>query len=263
MTWSLLIDPLFRTALLTGLVLALVLPLLGAYLHLRREWLASLGLSHMGAAGGILSPVLGWPVLLSAFVAAALAALVKSLCMRPGNARYALLMLVGWSMALLAASATYQGELLAQSLMRGQLYFVSTPHLWAALGLLVVVAVVLPWLSPRLQLERFFPDHFGANRISPWPHRLAFDLLVVGAVVLGTLAMGVMAAFALIFVPPWVAFALARGWRAGLLLSVALGVVSYMAAYVVAIWLDQPFGPVLVAALLIMALLRLFRRWSA
>jgi len=51
MSLELLWDPLFRAALFTGLVLSVVLPLLGVYLHLRREWLATLGLSHVAAAG--------------------------------------------------------------------------------------------------------------------------------------------------------------------------------------------------------------------
>lgn len=260
MSLELLWDPLFRAALLTGLVLSVVLPLLGAYLHLRREWLATLGLSHVAAGGGIVASVLGWPLLVAAFVVTALAAAVKSLLMRPGNDRYVILMLAGWAFAILAAGASHQSELLAQSLMRGQLYFVSMSHVWTALALLVLVAVLLPWLSPRLQLERFFPDHFSANRRSPWPHRGGFELLVVSGVVLGIVVMGVMAAFALIFVPAWVAFHLARGWRQALALCVGFGVVSYLLAYGLAIVFDQPFGPVLVAVLLGLALLRLWPR---
>lgn len=258
MNLALLWDPLFRAALLTGLALSVVLPLLGAYLHLRREWLATLGLSHVAAAGGILAPLLGWPVLVTAFVVTALAAAVKSLLMRAGNDRYVIVMLAGWAFAMLAAGISHQGEVLAQSLMRGQLYFVSMSAVWVASGLLILTAVLLPWLSPRLQLERFFPDHFRANRISAWPHRGGFELLVVSGVVLGIVVMGVMAAFALIFVPAWVAFHLASGWRQALVLCAGFGVSAYLLAYVLAIMLDQPFGPVLVTVLLGVALLRLW-----
>ena len=38
-----LLDPIFRLPLAVGLVLAAVLPLLGALLMLRDEWLAALG----------------------------------------------------------------------------------------------------------------------------------------------------------------------------------------------------------------------------
>ena len=56
-----------------------------------------------------------------------------------------------------------------------------------------------------------------------------------------------MAAFALVFVPPWVAFRFARGWQQTIVWSVGLGLARTW-------WrsrrdpLDQPFGPVLVVA---------------
>ena len=43
MTLAQVFDPLFRVPLANGLLLALVLPLLGAYVRLRNEWLAALG----------------------------------------------------------------------------------------------------------------------------------------------------------------------------------------------------------------------------
>lgn len=44
MSLSLVVDPLFRVPFANGLLLALLLPLLGAYVRLRNEWLAALGL---------------------------------------------------------------------------------------------------------------------------------------------------------------------------------------------------------------------------
>jgi zinc transport system permease protein len=69
---------------------------------------------------------------------------------------------------------------------------------------------------------------------------------------LATMSLGVMGAFALVFIPPWLAFRRAATWRSGLGWSLALGVLAYVSAFVLALWLDQPFGPVL-ALLLVMA----------
>jgi zinc transport system permease protein len=65
-----------------------------------------------------------------------------------------------------------------------------------------------------------------------------------------TAAMGLMAAFALVLVPAWLAFRLAPGWRWALALAAACGVLGYLVAFAVALVLDQPFAPVLVAVLL-------------
>jgi zinc/manganese transport system permease protein len=48
---SLVFDPLFRVPFANGLLLALLLPVLGAYVRLRDEWLAALGLAQVTAAG--------------------------------------------------------------------------------------------------------------------------------------------------------------------------------------------------------------------
>lgn len=257
MSLSLLFDPLFRVPFFTGLAFALALPLIGAYLRMRDEWLAALGLAQVAAAGGVLSIFLQAPLSLMAALAAGAAVLVKAALRRPGNDAYALMILLGWSLALLLAANAPHGEEIGHALTDGQLYFARLPNLLGGAGVVLAVLALLPVLSPRLLLARFFPDYFPANRLPGWRHELAFDVLAAASLALATAALGVMGAFALIFIPPWLAFAFVRGWRKALLASVAFGVLAYLLAFAGAILYDQPFGPVLVAVLLVFALLRL------
>ena len=69
-----------------------------------------------------------------------------------------------------------------------------------------------------------------------------------------------MAAFHPVFVPTWIALRFAHGWRRTLAWSAGLGLLAYLVAFVAAIRVDQPFGPVLVVALLAMAPARAFVR---
>lgn len=258
-----LLDPMFRLPFLVGLLLAVSLSLLGAYLRMREEWLAALGLSHMAAAGGIAALPLGLPTLSGALVFAAVAALIKGLLTRASNNHYGLMLLFGWGGALMLAANTHQGVVVGEALLRGQLYFTSLPHLIAGGILFLVLMASLHWLSPRLLTERFFPDFYSANRIPAWPHRLLFGALVVLGAVLGTLAMGAIPAFALFFIPAWVAFVLVRGWRKALLLTVAIAVAVYVLAFILSMALDQPFGPTLTLCLALTAGLRLFASRAA
>ena len=253
----LLFDPLFRTAFFTGLLLAIALSLIGAWLRLRGEWLAAFGLAQIAAAGGILALPLGVPVLVTATASAAVAAAVRELIPRPDNSHFALMVLLGWAAALVLAANVHHGNVVGESLLRGQLYFSHPGHLAAAAALTAVLLVTAPWLQPRLLRERFFPDWFSANRLPAWRHRLLYSALLVGAAVLGTIAMGAFPAFAMFFVPPWIAFGLVRGWNAALLLSVAIGALLYCAAFALAMALDQPFGPTLVLLLGAASALRL------
>ena len=249
MNLSLVFDPLFRIPFANGLLLALSLPLVGAYVRLRDEWLASLGLAQATAAGGVLGALLGVPPLAGALGAAAATAGLKGKLVRAGNDVYAVTILAGWCIALIGAANSVKGEELSHALLEGQLYFTTTHHLAGAACLLVAVAAGLPWMSKRLLLERFFPGHLDANGVPAWRFHSAFDLLVAFSVALSTQSIGVMATFGLVFLPPWAVFHGAPGWRKALLGVAGVGVGSYLASFAAAILLNQPFGPVLVAVL--------------
>lgn len=253
-------DQMFLFPFLNGLVLAVLLPLLGAWIRLREEWLGALGLAQISAAGVVLGAIVAEPGTLVALAAAAVAAAAKAFLGRAGNDSYAVMILVGWSAALIGASVSAHGDELGRALVQGQLYFTGREELMGMLALAVVAAVLLPWLSPRLLLGRFFPDHFRANGVPNPHHDVMFDVLAAVTLALAATAIGVMAAFALVFIPPWIAFRVAQGWRRTLVWSAGLGVVAYLVAFVAAIRLDQPFGPVLVAVLLVLAFARSFVR---
>ena len=79
--------------------------------------------------------------------------------------------------------------------------------------------------------------------------RRGLDLLTAASLAVATATLGLMGAFALVFVPAWIAFRLAPSWRWTLILAALIGGGVYLAAFLAALALDQPFGPVLVALL--------------
>ena len=246
---GLLFDPLFRLPLLVGAVLAVLLPVLGVLLRLRNEWLAALGLAHLAAASGLGGLAVGIPAVLGAPLGALVGALIKTLLGGRGNTAYALMILAGWSATMLIAANTVLGSAIGHALTEGQLFLAGRVQLMAALVLATVAALALPWLLPRLVRARLFPRQERANRLPAWRWHLSFDLLVALAMAVGTGTVGLMAAFALAFVPPWLAFRLAPTWSLTLGFSVAAGLAAYLLAFALALYLDQPLGPTLVAVL--------------
>lgn len=246
-------EPLFRLPLITGLLLSAVLPLLGAYLMLRDEWLAALGLAHLAGAGVLLAGLLGLPALVGGGALACAGATYKSLMRLRGNLAYAVMLLLGWSMMLLLAANTRLGESLASAMIDGQLYFAGESELMATVVLGLLSPLALAWLGPRLLRARLFPRLEQANRLPAWRWHLGFDLLVALAMAAATATLGLVAAFALILIPSWVAFRLARNWRWCLSIALFVGVAAYLLAFALALLLDQPFGPVAVMTLLLLA----------
>ena len=260
MNFALVFDPLFQVPFLTGLAFAVLLPLLGMYLRLRGEWLAALALAQVASAGALTAAVFGAPMAAGGAVAALAAAAVKSAARRAAENAYMLMLLVGWSVSVLCVANAPVAEGLGHALFDGQLYFTDKTHLWLAAGALAVGAPALNALSRPLLLAHFFPDFFRARGLSERRHRLAFDCLAALALALATTSIGVMAAFALIALPSYVAFRRGRDWRRALAMATATGVLCYTFAFALALALDQPFGPLCALTLAATAVVAGWRR---
>lgn len=249
-------NELFLVPFLTGLGLAVLLPLLGCYLRLRDEWLAALAYSHVAAAGALLALVVGLPPTAGGIAAAGLAGAGKRLFSRrlSGGASYAVLLLGGWAGAVLLAANHPMAERLGHALFDGQLYFSGSDQLALVAIALVLALLLLRLLSKHLLLAHVYPDFFRIRGLRAWPTQGGFDLLAALLLALATMSMGVMGAFGLVFIPPWLAFRRARNWRSGLQLALSIGVLGYVAAFALALGLDQPFGPVLALLLIVIGL---------
>ena len=250
---DLILDPLFRIPFLTGLLLAATLPVIGTLLLLREEWLAALGLAHLAAASALLGLAGGLPLVLGGSAGALLGALAKGALGVRGNVTYGFMILGGWSALLLVAANTALGDSLSHALIDGQLYFAGPIELTATILLAVLAALTLPWLGPRLLRARFFPRYETANGLPAWRWHLGFDGLAALGLAVGIATLGIMGTFALVLVPAWIAFRGASGWALALVISGLSGVLGYLGAFALALALDQPFGPVLVALLLALA----------
>ena len=248
---------LFLIPFFTGLLLAVLLPALGAYLRLREEWLAALAYAHLAAGGALLGLVGGLPPAIGGVGAAVLAGAGKRLfaARLSGGASYALMLLGGWAVAVLVAANHPLAERLGHALFDGQLYFADVAMLQLVAVGTVIGLLVLWRLSRQLLLAHLYPDFFRIRGLSAWPTHLGFDVLAALGLALATMSLGVMGAFALVFIPPWLAFRRAASWRTGIRWSVAIGLAAYLLAFGLALYLDQPFGPMLALVLVFFGVL--------
>jgi len=254
------LDPLLQVPFATGVLVVAVLCEVGVLLRLREEWMAALGFAHLGAAGALLAAGSVVPVLGGAAAGALAGVILKQAGGARGNAAYALMYLAGWSALMLIAANSALGHSVGRALLDGQLYFAAGEHLAAALLAAVTLASGSRWLSRRLVRARLQPDYERANALPAWRWHLAFDAGAALAIALAIATVGVVAAFALAFVPAWIAYRAAPSWRACRALGLAIGIAAYLLAFALALVLDQPFGPVLVAVLLVAALASLALR---
>lgn len=255
-------DPLFMVPCLNGLLTSVLLAVLGCYARIRDEWLASLGLAQASAAGVAVWSLFLSPGPMAAVAAAGAAATAKTAFGRKGNDSYALMMLAGWSLAILAVANSSRGGELGRTISEGQLFFTGTGHLEGIAMLAAAAAGALPFLSPRLLLQRFFPYHFERKGPFRPAHDLFFDILFALVLAFSALVTGVMGAFAFVFVPPWLAFRAAKGWKRTLALAALLATAGYLASFAAAIAFNQPIGPVMAAVMSVLCLAGIRHRRS-
>ena len=195
-------DDIFLIPFLTGLCLAITLPILGCFLRLRDEWLAALAYSHVAAAGALLALLAGVQPVLGGLSMAALAGAGRRLFAQrlSGGASDALLLVGGWAIAVLLAANAPMAERLGHALFDGQLYFASSQELWPVAIGGIVALLALRALSSRLLLARVYPDLFRLRGLRIWPTQVGFDMMAALCLALATMSLGVMGAFALVFV---------------------------------------------------------------
>jgi zinc transport system permease protein len=162
-------------------------------------------------------------------------------------------MFAGWATLYLVAANSSLGESLAHALSDGQIFLVGQDQLIAILVVGLPFLACLPWWSQRLLRARFFSGYEQANRLPAWRWHGSFDLLAALLLAFSTASLGLMASFALVVLPAWAMFAWSNSWKSSLIASAILGIVSYLVAFVVALSYDQPFAPVQVAVLFVLA----------
>jgi zinc transport system permease protein len=255
-------DTFFIIPFFSGLIISIILSAIGVLLRLRNEWLAALGFAHLAGASALIGLAVHVPAVIGATLGATLGAVIKAVGRFRGNTVYALMILAGWSITLLVAANTTLGSVMGHAMVEGQLYFANYLQFSAAVLLAVATITGLYWLVPIVVRSRFFPGHDAADHQEVKLWYLAFDLLAALSMAIATGIVGLMAAFALVFIPPWLAFRLGRHWKQTMAISIGFGTAGYIFSFLLALFMDQPFGPVLVSFLLVMAsVLLLFRRY--
>ncbi len=241
---------LFALPFATGLTLAILLPLVGVWLRLRDEWLAALAVGHLAGAGAILALSFSLPGLLGAG-ALAVAGMLGRHLPGTGNSAYAWLILAGWAITLLIAANSTLGETLARQLIEGQLYFTGPIELGVAIALLGFTLVLRTRINRNELASRLLPATTRAEGKQRQRLSVLADALIAIVLAAGTLSIGLMATFALVFLPAWATFGHAGNWRRASIGAVVFGLLSYLLAFAVALALDQPFAPTLVVTLLV------------
>lgn len=237
-------------AFAAGIAVAIVAPLVGIFLMVKRFSLIADTLSHIalsGVAVGMLLNIQPLPATLGVTVAASL--LIERLRVArkiPGEAILAMFLPGGLalSIVLIALAGGFNANLFA--FLFGSISTVQQLDLWYIGGLALISLVLVGVFYKQLFFAAMDEE---AAKISGAKPEWMNVLLVVLTAVTVTLAMrvvGILLVGALMIIPVVSAMQIARSFRQSLFLAIGLGLVSVIGGLFLAFYLSLPAGGVIV-----------------
>lgn len=257
-----------QRAWLAGLMMALICPLIGSFLVLRRQSLIGDGLGHIAFAGVAAGALWGFSPVLSAAAACVAGALgierVRFLLKDKGDMVLAIFFYAGMGLAVILASMNRDGGFNLSSILFGSLVMVGRTDLWivGALGLAVFTFVVL-YYRP---LQFITYDENGAAVAGLPVARLNFLLALLTAltVALSMRIVGLLLVSAMMVIPVAAALQTARSFAGTILLAMFYGVVSVAAGLTVSFYANlAPGGTIVLTATALFLLSLLLHRKPA
>ncbi len=239
-----------QRAFLAGVVIAIIAPLIGSFLVMRRFSLIADTLSHVALSGIAFSGLFGLPFFVSTFGVTAIAGIfiehLRSQGKIPGETVLAMFLPGGLALSIVLVALSGGGGVNLVSYLFGSITTVQTSDLWVVVCLGISISVILWRLRRHLLLVSFDED---AAKIAGLPVKTLNYLLILITAITVTVAMrivGVLLIGALLVIPTMTAVRVARSFTQSLLWGVFFALVAVVLGLFVSFYLNIPAGGAIV-----------------
>ena len=254
-----------QRAWLAGLVMAVLCPVIGCFLVLRRQSMIGDGLGHIAFAGVAGGGLMGFqPVLAAAVATVAGSVIIEKVRTRMrdfADMILAIFFYAGMGLAVVFTSLNHSGGVSLSGILFGSLMTISTVDLYIVgiLGLFVVAFVVLLY---RPQQYLTF-DEVSA-RVAGLPVgslTLWLSVLTALTVALSMRVVGILLVGAMMVVPVGCALLVSRSFSGTILGGIAFGLISVVAGMLLSYYASlAPGGTIVLTGVACFVLCLLFRR---
>ena len=254
-----------QRALLAGMITAVICPIIGLFVVVRRQSLIGDGLGHIAFAGVTGGYLLGlYPTVAAAIFTIAGAMGIEWI--RRRHSQYAdmglaIIFYTGMAMAIIFSSITRIPSSGLLSFLFGSILTVSPTDIWLIGGCGLAVMAVMYILFDKLVLMALDEDIAAVSGIKTGAVNMIFSVMTGLVVVVGMTVTGILLVSALMVVPVAAAHMLCVGFRATLLWAVIFSLLSVIVGLGAAFYLNiAPGGTIVMTAVLIYALLGVLGR---
>ncbi|MDP2168451.1 MAG: metal ABC transporter permease [Thermodesulfovibrionales bacterium] len=244
--------PFMRSALLMGLILGILFPLMGVFVVTRGMSFFSDFIAHAAILGGALAVIAGISPPLFLIPYSIVVGLSASMVWNsfPLSRDTVLGVFYGGAIAagviLIAVKGLSQTYLM--QFLLGDILLISPLDIWLSAGLLAVFLVFLKLNLRKIVKSSFLPEVSMAEGVSV----RAYDYVLIGfiaaAIALSVKVVGVILANAMVVIPAAAAKTISRNFRQFMFIAPLVGILSFVSGTVASFYLNIPTGPAIVAA---------------
>lgn len=245
-----------QRALLAGLITAIVCPVIGSFVVVRRQSLIGDGLGHIAFAGVTGGYMLGIYPALGAFILTMLGAVGIELVRRRhaefADMGLAIFFYSGISMAIIFSTITRMPSAGLLSFLFGSIITVSMTDVLIIAGSGAAVLLVVYCLFDKLMLITLDEDIANVAGINTSMINMLFSILTAVVVVVGMTVVGILLVSALMIVPVATAHLLRLGFKATMGWAVVFSVLSVFIGLMSSFYLDiAPGGTIVMTAIIL------------
>lgn len=236
-----------QNAIIVGVLISLVCPMIGIFLVLRRYSMIGDSLAHASLAGVAIGLLLEANPILSAFLLTSFfGVLIEAL--RNTFRRYAELVLiivmslsVGIAITIISAGFVHTN---VESFLFGSILTVSESDVWSVVVLSIISIGLILWLYPQLVLITFDEDGARVAGVKTKTINYIFSILVAATVSVSIRVVGILVISSLIALPVATALQLQKGFRRTLQFSVLFSFIDVLGGLVFSLLIDAAPGGV-------------------
>lgn len=245
-----------QRALAAGLVTAVVCPLIGIFVVVRRQALIGDGLGHIAFAGVMGGYLLGvYPTAAAAAVTMLGAAAIEFVRRRHAHhadTALAIMFYTGIALAVIFSSMARTPGTNMLGVLFGSILTVTYQDLIIIAACGAAAAAVVGLLFDRLVLVAFDEDIAHVAGVNTGLYGVVLSILTALVVVVGMRVVGILLVSALMVIPVAAAHLLRRGFRATLAWAVAFSVLAVLGGLTLSFYLDiAPGGTIVVTAVVV------------
>ena len=248
-------------ALVAGIAVGVVAPLIGTFLVAKRYSLIADSLAHVSLAGVAAVVLLGLNPILGALAVAAVGAFAIEKLRAgkhvTGEVALAMFLSSGLAVAVVLIGLNTRVNIDLMSFLFGSITTVSAQDVWIICGLATLIIGAVGVLYRQLAYTSFDEEQAQASGLRVHLLNQALILLAAATVVLSLRIVGGLLIGALTVIPVAAAAQVARSFRQTMFFAVGFGLLAVIAGLLASFYLDLAAGGTIVLTALILFLLAL------